>query len=1256
MSSDMGLHIGITADAVSATTELGDVEARLSALEQAFIRASSTATEHAAATEQVGLASTAAAEKVGVLKAEVNEFGLSAEAVSKHAATLAKGFQAAGLGAAGAASRVAGLTGALEELKGAAPQLLLLAGAFTAVAGSYGFIKDAITQASKWQQAMMLLGQTVKNQGGDWAILSGQVERWANLQEATTTFTRDQAVSAVKLLTATGMSLSDAMKSVRVAEDASAASGKSLSTVVRGLMEAEHGRTQVLAALGIGTREQIKVGMTYHAILQTIEKDMGGAAQAATQTLGGAWKQLGDAMDKLSADIGTQFLPQLTGIVQGIRGIVDEVDANLPTIIATIDAFGNALKTVWNVVMTLSPVIEGLFITMIGVRAVAAVQALSSLISTRLVTALLATSFNAEGATASLGFMETLMSGGLVAAISSVTASLGALITAENLATLGIPAAIAGAVLAFQHLGDIVRWVEAAIGRLLVASSNFDSHLLGWIPGVNAFASAIRAIGNSALFASSNLEKLAAAKRTAAQIAEDSSNSKAIAMDQLVIQNSGNQYTAAQVAAARADMQTRQQSASAFSFNNADTNTAFDAFVGGPVGPKKAKHGKSAAAQAQHELNAEIQNSLKYLSDLSAKNELTTAQYIAGLKRVESEYKLTQAQRASIDHQIASLEHKEQQQHSAEEMKAFNDERTHLSQMLTIAKDTFGQHSAAYIKEVQKEIGELSTWLKYHKDADQKMVDDIRVAMAQRQKIVIDENTYEEKQAEALQKKQHQELQREEDQLSRWSDRAISYLDRFFKHGKHGMNNMADLFQSMIKTMEQALEKSALMSLLGQLFNIPTAGFGSLFSSNLSSAFGLSSLFGGAGAAAAAGGVDTVASSLGNAALVQLTGSSNAALAGALTGASGIGGSGGTGALGAFGGLGALLGVGAGAIGVGSLMGSVMHDSPGNNNAIYGSLAGVAGAGLLAAGGSLAGVGMSGAIGGLLASGPVGWALLAGGALLGGAVGGLFGDHTQPATSPDIYDTKNFGTAGADLMGSGLNGVSSDMVNGTAFTEQSSVAKKLGNKGELAYIGQYIASVGIAQATATLGAQAVQMFQGLTSTTTSNITRLHQGNWTLANGVTANWQSITDAANQAVTAIQGLGGAAAATATAVYNVSHSFPDWQNPQVALGGTYTPGGPTIGPGNGGGGGVGTGGGPVQSPPDGGGASGGNPGGGIGLPVGSGGTPGGSPPTIHVHLGTINVGGLVQSDGELASTISQLVAKELSANLAGTTMRTW
>ena len=1248
MSSDMGLHIGITADAVSATTELGDVEARLSALEQAFIRASSTATEHAAATEQVGLASTAAAEKVGVLKAEVNEFGLSAEAVSKHAATLAKGFQAAGLGAAGAASRVAGLTGALEELKGAAPQLLLLAGAFTAVAGSYGFIKDAITQASKWQQAMMLLGQTVKNQGGDWAILSGQVERWANLQEATTTFTRDQAVSAVKLLTATGMSLSDAMKSVRVAEDASAASGKSLSTVVRGLMEAEHGRTQVLAALGIGTREQIKVGMTYHAILQTIEKDMGGAAQAATQTLGGAWKQLGDAMDKLSADIGTQFLPQLTGIVQGIRGIVDEVDANLPTIIATIDAFGNALKTVWNVVMTLSPVIEGLFITMIGVRAVAAVQALSSLISTRLVTALLATSFNAEGATASLGFMETLMSGGLVAAISSVTASLGALITAENLATLGIPAAIAGAVLAFQHLGDIVRWVEAAIGRLLVASSNFDSHLLGWIPGVNAFASAIRAIGNSALFASSNLEKLAAAKRTAAQIAEDSSNSKAIAMDQLVIQNSGNQYTAAQVAAARADMQTRQQSASAFSFNNADTNTAFDAFVGGPVGPKKAKHGKSAAAQAQHELNAEIQNSLKYLSDLSAKNELTTAQYIAGLKRVESEYKLTQAQRASIDHQIASLEHKEQQQHSAEEMKAFNDERTHLSQMLTIAKDTFGQHSAAYIKEVQKEIGELSTWLKDHKDADQKMVDDIRVAMAQRQKIVTDENAYEEKQAEALQKKQHQELQREEDQLSRWSDRAISYLDRFFKHGKHGMNNMADLFQSMIKTMEQALEKSALMSLLGQLFNIPTAGFGSLLSSNLSSAFGLSSLFGGAGAAAAAGGVDTVASSLGNAALVQLTGSSNAALAGALSGASGIGGSSGAGALGAFGGLGALLGVGAGAIGVGSLMGSVMHDSPGNNNAIYGSLAGVAGAGLLAAGGSLAGVGMSGAVGGLLASGPLGWGILAGGAILGGLFGGMLGPH---GPQPDITDTQQYGTVGANLMGSGRNGVQLDTVNGQQFHEKSSIAKALGGKGELAYIGQYIASVGVAKATATLGAQAVQMFQGLTSTTTSNITGNKGNNWTLANGFVGDWTAIGNAANQAVTAIQGLGGAAAATATAVYNVSHSFPDWQNPQVALGGSYTPGGPTIGPGNGGGGGVGTGGGPVQSPPDGGGGGAPPYGGGAG-----GGPPYGGGGGVHVHLGPINVGGLVQSDGELASTISQLVAKELSANLAGTTMRTW
>jgi hypothetical protein len=27
----------------------------------------------------------------------------------------------------------------------------------------------------------------------------------------------------------------------------------------------------------------------------------------------------------------------------------------------------------------------------------------------------------------------------------------------------------------------------------------------------------------------------------------------------------------------------------------------------------------------------------------------------------------------------------------------------------------------------------------------------------------------------------------------------------------------------------------------------------------------------------------------------------------------------------------------------------------------------------------------------------------------------------------------------------------------------------------------------------------------------------------------------------------------------VYNVTHSFPDWLNPAVALGGNYTPGGP-------------------------------------------------------------------------------------------------
>lgn len=1248
MSSDMGLHIGITADSVNATTQVGDLAERLSALEQAFIRASSTATTQATATTRVAEASASAIAPLTGLRGEVVNVGLSMEAVSKHAATLAKGFQAAGLSAAGSASRVAGLAGALDELKSAAPQLLLLAGAFTAVASAYSFVKDAITQAAQWQANLVMLGQTVENQGQNWAYLRGQVEAWANLQESTTTFSRNQAVNALRLLTSTGMSLADAMKSVRVAEDASAASGKSLQTVVRGLMEAEHGRTQVLAALGIGTREQIKLGMSYHAILQTIEQNMGGAATTAAMTLQGAWKQLGDAMNKLSGDIGTAFLPQLVNIVKGITNIVDEVDANLPRIEKAMEAFGAAITDVWNVVVEISPAIEAVFITMIGVRAVAAVEALSSAILTRLVTSLATAAFNADAATGSFGLMETIMSGGLIAAIRSAVVSLGELFTAENLATLGIPAAIAGVVLAFQHLDDIVNFVQRSVGRLLIAASDLDHHLLGWIPGVNAFANALHAIGDSALFASSNLEKLAAAKRTAAQIAMDSTDSKAIAMDQLVIQNSGHQYTAAQVAAAKADMQTRQQT-----LNAADTNTAFDAFVGGPVGGAKGK--KSHAANAQHELNTEIKQSLSYLDDLKAKNEITTAQMIAGLKRVESEYKLTQAQRTSIDRQIAGLESKELKDKEKAEKEAaaakkrlldqsLADERSHLSAMLTIARDTFGQHSALYIKEVKKEIAELGDWLKAHKDADQKMVDDIRVAMASRQKIVTDENTYEIKQVEAQTKKQQQELKTQEDQLARWSDRAITYLDNFFKSGKHGMKNMSDLFQSMIKSMEQALEKSALMSLLGKLFDIQTPSFGSMFSSNILGLLGMG------GSSSAAGAVGTVASSLGPAALVQLTGTSSSAVAGAVGAISGTGGASSGGMLAGLGGLGAMLGVGAGAIGVGSLMGSVMHDSPGNNNAIYGSLAGVAGAGLLAAGGSLAGVGMSGALGALIASGPAGWALLAGGAVLGGLFGGMFGPH---GPQPDITDTQQYGTIGANLMGSGLNGVSADTVNGTQFKESSSVSKALGGKGELAYIGQYIAQVGVAKATQVLGAQAVQMFQGLTSTTSSNIVNNKGNSWTLANGFTGDWNAIGTAANQAVTAIQGLGNAASAATMPIYNVTHSFPDWQNPQVALGGTYTPGAPPVG--NGGGGGVGTGGGPVKQPPDGGGAPiGGGFGG--GLPVGLGGTPGGGIPTIHIHLGTVNVGGMVQSDGELASTLSELIAKTLSANLAGTQMRTW
>ena len=205
-------------------------------------------------------------------------------------------------------------------LQGGPIEAAALVGA-TAAVGVGGALAGAAAVAAKDQEAMERLGVAVKAQGADWNALSKQVNDWAELQERTTTFGRSQTIPALNELAVAGVRVSDGMKIIRVAEDASAATGKPLAEVTHALLEAYNGNSRGLIQLGVVTRDQIRDGMSLMQIFVAIEKAM---ANQATTT-GSYGKQiiiLGNNAEELARLLGVSLLPPLTEVTHKINDIL----------------------------------------------------------------------------------------------------------------------------------------------------------------------------------------------------------------------------------------------------------------------------------------------------------------------------------------------------------------------------------------------------------------------------------------------------------------------------------------------------------------------------------------------------------------------------------------------------------------------------------------------------------------------------------------------------------------------------------------------------------------------------------------------------------------------------------------------------------------------------------------------------------------------------------------------------------------------
>jgi hypothetical protein len=206
--------------------------------------------------------------------------------------------------------------------------------------------------------------------------------------------------------------------------------------------------------------------------------------------------------------------------------------------------------------------------------------------------------------------------------------------------------------------------------------------------------------------------------------------------------------------------------------------------------------------------------------------------------------------------------------------------------------------------------------------------------------------------------------------------------------------------------------------------------------------------------------------------------------------------------------------------GIGAAAGSIFSKLVGGNqaNAELGSTIG-------------GGVGDILSIGGK-ALGPLG---ALGGALVGSLIGSMFGPHYNQKDNPDMYADDGYAQAMANYQS-----VSNTQANGQV-TEQSDVSQALGGQNEAHFLSNFIAQ-NPQLAAQLLTPTEVSLFSG-----NDDVTGLHQGTQTLANGQSLNWSDLFNNVNDAMTKISTY------AQNAQMNLSQTYGDGST--VTSGGTRT-----------------------------------------------------------------------------------------------------
>jgi hypothetical protein len=209
-----------------------------------------------------------------------------------------------------------------------------------AFAGITAFATKATQAAIEDQAEQEKLAQTLRNVTGATDETIASTEKFISGLMKTTTFTDSQMRPALSALAVATGDVTTAQNLLTTAQDIAVATGADLESVSWALAKASQGNYKALQQLSPTLRDNVKEGQSFNQILQELNRNFGGAAEAAGQTLSGQMTILRNRFDEIVESIGTAFLPILESLVGVLGEVATFVENNTSAVVFLLTAVG----------------------------------------------------------------------------------------------------------------------------------------------------------------------------------------------------------------------------------------------------------------------------------------------------------------------------------------------------------------------------------------------------------------------------------------------------------------------------------------------------------------------------------------------------------------------------------------------------------------------------------------------------------------------------------------------------------------------------------------------------------------------------------------------------------------------------------------------------------------------------------------------------------------------------------------------------